>query len=126
MLKIKETYLSNLKNVYCEEDIYLIITQYPPEYNFKEDNILIIKDLAPNKDLFYLAKHKLINYEEYKYLYLQQLINKKTDKYFYERLKLFNKTIWLVCYCKEKNKCHRRILGTHMSEKFGITYEEEK
>lgn len=120
---IKDTYISNLKNVWNKEDIFLIITRYPPKYEFKEDNIFIIKDLSPNENLFYLAKNKMISFEEYKYLYLNQIIKNKIDEYLNKRIKLFNKNIWLLCYCKENTFCHRKILAELMEEKFNYEYD---
>lgn len=122
---IYEDYISNLKNIYNEKDLFILITRYPPKYNFKEDNVIIIYDLAPSKELFSLAKPKLINFEEYKYLYLKQIINNKMDERFYERFIYFNRNVCFLCFCKEKENCHRLILCEHLEEKYNIEFKRK-
>lgn len=122
---IYEDYISNLKNIYNTDDLFILITRFPPAHKFKEDNVIVVYDLAPSTELFKLRKPKLISYEEYKYLYIKQIEREKFDERFYERFKFFNRNVCFLCFCKENTDCHRKILCELLEQKYNIKYKRK-
>lgn len=86
------------------------VTRFPPK-NFKEINLV---SLAPSDKLLHKYKNKLIDENQFKFLYLRELEEKKlTPLFVYEVLdKATNgKDIILCCYEKSGDFCHRHILN---------------
>lgn len=103
---LKQTYVSNLKNLSTN-----CIREYVNNTNL----------LAPSKELKIKAgvmkkedgkKNPKMDFEKYSKLYKQEILSnpKKMQRVLFLKQvsKLFD--VYLVCYCKDFNKCHRKPL----------------
>jgi uncharacterized protein YeaO (DUF488 family) len=105
---LKETYVANLKNIPKDA-----IREYVNNYNRLAPSIAlkiragIWKDPATGQ-----KRTPKMQFDEYAALYKQELLADNFKIAVMRTLRSAAETadVYLICYCKEKRKCHRSIL----------------
>jgi len=118
-----DCYLGKLKTIRAINKALILFDllskkKYPePHFEYVNNYNL----LAPSKELKIRAgvekkkdgsKNPLMNFKEYSKLYVEELMNnsKKISRMAELKQMAKEKDVYLICYCKDKNKCHRKIL----------------
>jgi len=99
------SYMGNLKNI---KEKKIAIMRFLPDWSKPYIDSNYIK-LAPSKDLLTKYKDKIVNYEEFKLKYLEEIKDIDIKKLY----KKFKNTT-LLCTCKPGIGCHRHILAEHL------------
>lgn len=101
--------------------IAISLTQ--PQKFFKLNKVYVEKKLAPTQDLLNRYKNGIINFEQY-IKEFENLMQKEPMKSTIERLKsILNNgiDIILVCYEKDNNQCHRKLIADYLSARnYGV------
>jgi len=111
---VKTSYYANIKNL---DGLLVAISLYPPVW-VKTD--CWERALAPDKSILLDMKQKLITENEYYTRFREQLEN--TEHLIYEAFKNIserkrdNQEVFLLCYEKPTDFCHRHILSEFLSE----------
>lgn len=111
------TYFSKLKEI-PDECYKFVITRFPPKWlkldNF--DNMFIVKELSPNSKtlLEYKEDNDWQNFTQ-KFLNEQLLNDLNTSKIAFDNLvelvKNSDKDVYILCYEKDYNACHRSLIA---------------
>lgn len=121
-------YLDSMKNIKNYEEkvskVWCIVhsLKFPPKLNHAE--IMQVSDLSPSYDLFkrYLdLKDKgLWNQSSfdtiYKPQFLRELNENQNAMQLLNTLAKSNESILLLCFCEDKNTCHRSIIAEKLRE----------
>lgn len=110
---IRTSYIAKLKYIENSFDYFIYIVRSKPATVPMSDNKIWFSALGPSKTLLYSYKRNDIDYKKFSELYLKELklygedqirwiVNKHNE----------GKKICLLCYEKDPNVCHRKILGT--------------
>lgn len=82
--------------------------------------------LSPSSSLLFDSKEGRITFEEYKKRYLEEISHTNVSSTIYTYIELAESLgaegIVLMCYCKDKDKCHRSILANYLYESKIINY----
>lgn len=120
------SYIGNLDKIYDIDTIFLIVTRVNPKIT-KYSNVHHVPELSPSPELFKRAKYEGLEYSEYFQMYTDQMPDMKED---IEKIVNFVKSgrdVVLLCYEKEPEFCHRKILAEHIRDNYyGIFYTEKK
>ena len=106
----------SLSEPISQEDGYrILVTRYRPRGVKMEEETWNEwdKSLAPSKELHaaWYGKHglKKIDWIEYKRRYISEMKNQK-DRIGHWAIQSKNRTITLLCFCKDESRCHRILL----------------
>ena len=121
-------YLDSMKNIKNFEGkvskVWCIVRslKFPPRLNHAE--IVQISDLSPSYDLFKkyldLRNKKLWNQSSFNTIYKPQFLKELSENQ--NASKLLNilaksdENILLLCFCEDKNTCHRSIIAEKLRE----------
>lgn len=110
------TYFSKINDI-PGEDIKLIITRFPPKWlDYKTiPNTHLIQSLAPSKELLLDYKNNN-NWSNYVKQFKKEMVNMQHDLNRIEETLKINKNVYLICYEKDDNFCHRSILRDYFKD----------
>lgn len=131
-------YLSNLKSVEKKDNaVFLFIVR--SDLNIKSDRIIHYPNLSPSLELFYKTRRwKRGEFRENEINYLKKTgewpdwwplyeklfeeeISQREDMIegisYVENLIKEGKDVYLICFCKQTERCHRGILGKMFANK---------
>lgn len=87
-------------------------------------------DLSPSSDLLFKSKKGEIDFEEYTNRYLSEIekVDVKGIISFYSSLSNSIGAIGVVlmCYCQDKNKCHRGLLSDYLKDSGILDYKPKE
>ena len=111
------SYFANYKNV--SPDIQCVSIA-----NSKPSSIVIPKwaEVVPNWTYVQYFKNGQISFELFSSMYLNYLINLRYSYDFMNYLEHFKSDVCLLCYEKEINQCHRKILAEFLVRFFNVNY----
>lgn len=120
------SYIGNLDNIYDIDTMFIIVTRVNPKIT-KYTNVSHAPEFSPSIELFKKAKYEGMEYDEYFETYTSELDGMKED---IEKLVKYIKTgrdVVLLCYEKDPEFCHRKILAEHIRDTYyGIFYTEKR
>jgi uncharacterized protein YeaO (DUF488 family) len=121
---------ASIRKFKADKTIQLSISRYTPKW-LKEDDITDnIEILAPSKELLLNYKSGKVTKEEYIKIYIEgieEIENTKKFKRLLEKLKEVNERgydIFLLCYEKKGDFCHRHLLSDFLNKKYGFKIKE--
>ena len=119
-MKIYTSYFGNYKNI--DSDIQCLSIA-----NSKPQGLALIKwkEVVPNWSYVTSFKNKQISFELFKQMYLNYLMNLKYSHDFKFYLEHFNSDVCLLCWEKDVNECHRKVLAEFLQQFYGIEYMGE-
>lgn len=123
-------YLANIENTPEGVKKYIIVRIPPKHFNFYQHPDTKHKpQLSPSKELLMASKNGELSFERFKERFLQE-IHVRTDmkQAINELVAELNKgeDICLICYEKDSNDCHRKILADYIKEMYGLDYIDIK
>lgn len=125
------SYLSNLDKL-PENSIKLIVTRYSPkDLNILKYNKLhVVSELSPSKELLneYNNSEKSINdWNVFKEKFNVEIHNRSDIQYNICKIKKALSRgidVCLICYEKNYNMCHRKLLAEYISQSSGYEWKE--
>ena len=114
--RVYTSYLALLKKM-PENAIKLLVVRYPPKIKQEVPNLHLVKELAPSEELF--KEHRSNkNWELYVEKFKKELETPKAQKYLSRIVERVNEgeTVFLICYEKEHERCHRSVLADHLMQ----------
>lgn len=117
------SYLSNLKNL-PKDSVKILITKWKGKIDTNKYNLLWRPQLSP--DDLYDYKKNLIS-KETLFANLNKKLESNASQKVINEINQYlkaNKDVFLICYCKEANNCHRSVVASYIANKEKITWEE--
>lgn len=124
--KIYTTYFAKLRKTGDKNNFKFSIAAFNPKWLSKNDIDGWLRNLAPGKELLNDYKYKGISWDEYTKKYLREINNSKASQLSIKQIiNMINngKNIYLICYEKSTDNCHRHLLAEILKEK-GYEVEE--
>ena len=118
---IYTSYFGNIGKLKKEGIIPVNIAQYQP-YWFRGESI---KELAPSPSLFRESKDKMITEREFNLRYFKQ-ISKLNKEEILDKINKIGEDVALLCYEKNIDECHRKIVGEWLGAKEWLQSEDQK
>ena len=117
MVKVYTSYFANYKNI--EPDIQCISVA-----NSKPSLIVIPKwvEAVPLWSYVKSFKNNEISFELFSQMYLNRLINLSYSYNFKDYLEHFKADVCLLCYEKDFNQCHRKVLADFLQKFYQADY----
>ncbi|MDF2841592.1 MAG: hypothetical protein K0R00_18 [Herbinix sp.] len=124
------TYFGRLKKIPVLSRKIIVARYVPPQFNLKAAaNTYHYPQLSPSTSLLKSYKDGLCDWDTFAEEYRQEMENRPDlikcidamAKYIKEH---GDEDIFLVCYEKDPNSCHRYLLALHLKEKYQIDCEE--
>lgn len=126
---IYTTYLAKLNKI-PEESYKIIIARYLPrsfDIN-KYHKTYHCSELSPSAELLRKYKEKEIEWSEFERLYTEEITNNdevmKIIENMIEVSERIGRDIYLICYEKDNNECHRSLLSKYIREQYKVKCEE--
>lgn len=125
------TYFSQLDKI-PQNAIKLVVTRYAPrDFNvLKYEKLHIVSELGPSSTLLkqYNATNKQYNdWIEFKTLFMNEIDSREDIQYNINKIiKAISKglDVYLICYERNYNRCHRTILAEYISSQLGCEWKE--
>jgi uncharacterized protein YeaO (DUF488 family) len=129
MAKLYTTYLANMKKVSRDKMIMVFVARFAPKaMNLDNREIVQFTQLSPSPMLLGDWKKGVITWEVFETRFLEEIENRtlalSTIDVIADKIKNRGRDICLVCFEKDNNFCHRRILAEYIKDKYGIEWEE--
>lgn len=125
------TYFSQLGKI-PQNAIKLVVTRYAPrDFNIlKYEKLHMVAELGPSPELLKQYNSTNKQYEdwiEFKTSFINEIEAREDIKYNINKIiKAISKglDVYLVCYERNYNRCHRTILAEYISNKLGCEWKE--
>lgn len=116
-MKIYTSYFSNAKKLAMAGIKIIGIAQYPPKWF----NGVSLRILAPSPSILHEE-----SFEVYKQRFDEEIIGKLNAREIMAQIEQISKgrDVALCCYEKDRNGCHRKIVGDWITRETGIKVEE--
>ncbi len=106
--------INGLKNI--DDDVTKLFIARQPIKNMEKYKLYHVISLSPSYNLFSDYKGKKITWQQYVWRYRCEMFKmKKVFNKIYNEI-ISGNDIALVCYCGNKNTCHRTIIGNYFTE----------
>lgn len=125
------TYFSQLDKL-PKEAIKLVVTRYAPkDFNIlKYEKLHVVSELGPSKELlnkYNSTKKEYIDWIEFKDKFIDEIeIRDDIQHNIKKIIKALSKNIdvYLICYERNYNRCHRTILAEYICNKLNYEWKE--
>lgn len=125
------SYLSQLDKL-PKNSIKLIVTRYlPNDLNIlRYDKLYLVQELSPSKELlnkYNSSKKSYDDWVEFRTQFYHEMTQRNDMKYNIEKVnRALEKglDVFLICYERNYNMCHRKLLAEYISKEFKKEWRE--